>query len=106
MRSRHSDLTDKTTRSANAFKFGLRGQQEWLQAAIPQQAAKRGGVERIAVQNEVVHAAEETVAGVEQVPRELRYPHLVRVTGDAGYLHGARLELHDEEDAVPNQAAE
>ena len=24
MRSKHSDLTDKTNRSANAFKFGLR----------------------------------------------------------------------------------
>jgi hypothetical protein len=39
-----------------------RGQQEWLHAAVSQQAPKRGGIERIPVQNEVLHAAEEAVA--------------------------------------------
>jgi hypothetical protein len=34
-----------------------RGQQEWRHAAIPQQAPKCGGVERIPVQNEIPHAA-------------------------------------------------
>ena len=70
-----------------------RGQQEWLHTAVPQQAPKCRGVERIPVQNEILHAAEEAVAGVEQVPCELRRPHFVRVTGDSGDLHGARLEL-------------
>jgi hypothetical protein len=76
-----------------------------LDPTAAQQAPKRGGVERIAIQNEVLHAAEEAVAGVEQVPCELCHPHHVRLTGDPGDLHSARLELHDEEDAVPDQAA-
>src|SRR4051794_33561810 len=105
MRSKHSDLTDKTNRAANAFKVGLRARAAGAAARYSQQAAKRGRVERIAVKNEVLQAAEEAVAGVDQVPRELRHPHVFRVTGDAGDLHGARLELHGEEDAVPDQAA-
>ena len=63
-------------------------------------APKRGGVERIPVLNEVLRAAEGVVASVEQVPCELRHPHVGRLTGDPGVLHRARLELHDEEDDV------
>ena len=54
------------------------GQQERLHAAVPEQAPKRGGVERIAVQNEVLHAAEEAVTGVDQVPCNLRHQQFVR----------------------------
>ena len=106
MRSKHSDLADTTNRSANAFKFGLRaGRTQWLHAAVPQQAPKGGGVERISVENEVLHAAEEAVAGVGQVPCDLRHPRFVRLTRDPGDLHRAGLELHDEEDDVADQAA-
>ena len=48
--------------------------------------------------------AEEAVAGVGQVSRDLRHPRLVRLTRDPGDLHGAGLELHDEEDDVPDQS--
>jgi hypothetical protein len=46
------------------------------------------------------------VAGVDQVPCELRHPHLVRLTGDPCDLHRARLERHDEEDDVADQPAQ
>ena len=53
-----------------------------------------------------MHAAEEAVAGVGQVPCELCHPGLVRMTGDPGDLHGAGLELHDEEDEIADQSAQ
>ena len=48
----------------------------------------------------------EAVASVGQVPRDLRHPGLVRLTRDAGDLHGAGLEFHDEEDDVADQTAQ
>ena len=53
-----------------------------------------------------LHVPEKAVAGVEQVSCELRHPGFVRLTGDARDLQGARRELEDEEDGVPDQAAE
>ncbi len=43
---------------------------------------------------------------VGEVPCDLRHPGFVRLTRDAGDLHGARLQLHDKEDDVPDQPAQ
>jgi len=63
-------------------------------------------VARIAIEDDVRHAAQESVAGGGQVPSDLRHPDLVRLTRDPGDLHGARLQLHDEEHDVADQAAQ
>src|SRR4051812_9852550 len=54
----------------------------------------------------MVHAAEEAIAGIGQIPRDLRHPLLVRLTRDPRDLDSPSLELHDEEDAVADQAAQ
>src|SRR5205807_1645408 len=82
-----------------------RRQDQWLHATAPQQASKGGSVERVSVQDEVLNAAQEAVAGVSQVPCDLCHPGLVRLTRDAGDLHSAGLEFHDEEDDVADQSA-
>src|SRR6202521_1352603 len=79
-------------------------QDQWLHATPPQQAPKGGGVERVSVQDEVLNAAQETVASVGQVPCDLRHPGLVRLTRDSGDLDRAGLEFHDEEDDVADQS--
>ena len=43
---------------------------------------------------------------VGEVPCDLRHPGFMRLTRDAGDLHGARLQLHDKEDDVPDQPAQ
>ena len=48
-----------------------RREDEWLHAIAPQQAPKGGGVERVSVQDEVLHAAQEAIASVSQVPCDL-----------------------------------
>ena len=80
-------------------------QNQWLRATAPQQAPKGGDVPRVSVQDEVLHAAQEAAASVSQVPCDLCHPGLVRLTRDAGDLHRAGLEFHDEEDDVADQSA-
>jgi hypothetical protein len=53
---------------------------------------------------EVVHAAEDAIIGVRQVPCDLIHPTSVRLMCDPGDLHRAGLELHDEEHDVPDQS--
>jgi hypothetical protein len=55
--------------------------------------------------NQVLHVVEEAVADVGHVAGGLRHPRLVRLTRDPGDLHGAGLELHDEEDDLADQSA-
>ena len=82
------------------------GHRQWFHATVSQEAPEGGGVERIPIQNDVLNLAEKAVAGIGQIPGELRHPDLVRLRGDPGDLHGAGLELHDEEDAVADQATQ
>ena len=83
-----------------------RWQEHWCHATVSQQVPEDVGVERIPIQNDVLNVAQKAVAGIGQVPSELRHPGLVRLRGDPGDLHGAGLELHDEEDDVADQSAQ
>ena len=56
------------------------GQEQRLHTAVAQETAERRGVERVPVENEVLNAVEEAVAGVGQVPCDLRHPRPVRTT--------------------------
>jgi len=104
IRSKHSDLTDPTNRSAKAFKWDSGRQAQGRHVTVPQQVAEGCRVERVSVQNEVFHAAEEAIISVGQVPCDLRHPTATRFTCDPGDLHGAGFELHDAEDDVTDQS--
>ncbi len=97
-------MTDPTNRSANAFKFGLRAGSSRGYTTVPQSVLEGAGIERVSVQNHIVHPAEEAVFGVGQIPGDLRHPVPVRLTGDPRDLYGAGLKLDDEQDDVPDQA--
>src|SRR5262245_18287139 len=66
-------------------------QEQGRHTTVPQPVPEGGGVEGIAVQNEVFGAEEEALFGVGQVPCDLRHPVLVRLRGDPSDLHGAGL---------------
>jgi hypothetical protein len=83
-----------------------RREDQGLHATVAQQAPKGGRVERIAIEDDVLHVAQEAIAGGGQVPSDLRHPGLVRLICDPSDLHGARLQLHNEEDDVADQAAQ
>jgi hypothetical protein len=72
--------------------------------AVPKPVPEGDGVERVPVQNDALHAAEEAVFGVGQVSCDLGHPVRVRLTRDPSDLHGARLEPHHEEDDVTDQS--
>jgi hypothetical protein len=74
-------------------------------ATVPQQISKGGCVERVSVENQVVRVAEEAIVRVGKVPCHLCHPRFVRLTRNTGDLHGAGLELHDEEDNVADESA-
>ena len=70
----------------------------------PQEIPEGNSVERVSVQNEVVHAAKEAVFSVGQVSRDLRHPVPMRLTCNARDLYGPGLQLHDEEDDVSDES--
>ena len=70
------------------------GQPEDFHTTVPQQIPSRGGVERVSVDDQVAHVVEEAVMRVGEVPHGLSHPAFVRLTRDAGDLHGPRFELH------------
>ena len=82
------------------------GQAHGCHTTVPQQVPEGGGVERVSIENEVVHVTEEAVVRVGEVSSYLRHPGFMRLTRDAGDLHGARLQLHDKEDDVLHQPAQ
>src|SRR5262245_9701141 len=107
MRSKHSDLADSTNLSAKRVQVGTpRRENQGLHATVAQQLPEGVGIERVSVQDNVLNAAQEAVAGVGQVPRELRHPRAVRLRRDPGDLYGAALQLHDEEDDVADQTVQ
>jgi hypothetical protein len=83
-----------------------RGQDQWRDAAVPQEAPKGRRVERISVQDDVLHAAEEAIAAVGEISSDLRHPDLVRFTCNSSDLHCSRLKLDHEEDDVADEAAQ
>src|SRR5262249_60790762 len=83
-----------------------RRQEAWRHATVAAWTPKRRGVERVSVQDDVLHAAQESVARIGQVPGELRHPRAVRLRRDPGDLHHASLQLYDEEDDVADQAVQ
>ena len=97
-----SDRFDKSLRKRVQIRTPGR-QEQWLYATASQQVPERGSVERVAVQNERFHTAEEAISGGSQIPCDLRHPGPVRVTRDPRDFHSAGLEPHDEEDGVADQ---
>src|SRR5262245_33775572 len=75
-------------------------------AAIAQQAPKGRGVQRVAIEDEMLNAAQEAVAGGGEIPSDLHHPGLVRLRRKSGDFHGAGLELHHEQDDVADEASQ
>ena len=94
---------ERTNRSAKAFKFGLRAGKSNgftpLSRSRRRNAAVKSG-------SRSVHAAEEPVVGIGQVPRDLFHPRLGRLTRDARDLHCACLQPHHEKDEVADESTE
>src|SRR5690606_16194921 len=65
-----------------------------------EQCCPRLRVQRVAIVNEVGGVAQEPILRVEQVSSHLQHPGPVRSDADARDVHGARLQLDDEEDHV------
>ncbi len=81
------------------------GQAHEVHATGLQQIPEGGSVERVSVEDYVLHVPKEAVVRVREVPGHLCHPRFVRVTRDASDLHRAGLERHHEEDDVANQSA-
>ena len=60
-------------------------------ATVPQQASKGRSVERISIEDDVLNAVQEALAGGREIPTDLCHPGLVRLTRDAGNRHAAGL---------------
>jgi len=59
-----------------------RWKDQWLHATVAQQAPKRRGVQRVAIEDDALQPAQEPVARVGQVPGQLRQPSAVRLRRD------------------------
>ena len=99
-----SDRPDKALRKRVQIRTPGRQAHE-RHATVLQQVPKGGRVQRISVENQVVRVAEEAIVRIGQVASHLCHPWFVWLTRDAGDLHGAGLELHDEEDDVADQSS-
>jgi len=73
--------------------------------AVAEQASKGRAVQRITVDDEVLDTLEEAVGDIGEIAGDLCHPAFVWLAGDPGDLHRARLQLHEEQHEVANQAA-
>jgi hypothetical protein len=81
------------------------GQAHECHTTVTQQVPEGGGVERVSVENHVLRVTEEAVVRVREVLYHLCHPEFVRLTHDAGDLHGAGLQPHAQENDVADQSA-
>ena len=102
--AKHSDLMDRTNRSAYAFRFGLRLGSFSGRTPEPSSVfAERLREERIAVVYEVAATKQESVLGVGEISGDLTDPAPVRRGGDSSDLDLAGLEVDYEQHEVANE---
>ena len=77
---------------------------ESLSAAVLQHLAKRLGVQRVAVEDQLANALRETVFGIRQVPRDLLHPLPRGRVRDPNDFDLTRLDIDHEEDEVADEA--
>src|ERR1700674_4588696 len=105
--SRHSDLIDRTNRSANALRFGLwAGSLRQFTAAARRSSRNSSVNSGSAIVDEVALAPEEPIDVVGEVAGDLLHPGAVGLADDACDLDAPRLDVDDEENEIADQATE
>jgi len=70
-----------------------------------QDGSERVGEFRVAIHQQIILPAQESVFGVAQIPGGLTHPQFVMIRGASGEVHAPRGQFHDEEQITGNQAA-
>jgi hypothetical protein len=96
---RHSSLTDRTKRSANAFKFGLRGGSRRHftppAARVSRNSAQNFG---IAIRQNVATVVQRSQLLQRRIARNLAHPARIRMIGDSRYGHSAAAQVNEKSD--------
>ncbi len=102
---RHSDLVDKTKRSAKAFQIRTSCRQSnRFGLAILEHLPEAGCEQWISVHNDVSGIKQEAIEGVRQIAGHLPHPDLTRLSRKADDLHLSRFEAYHEQDVVANDS--
>ncbi len=101
---RHSDLIDKTKRSANAFRFGLRAGN--LTGLVPLSLSSvfetNSVQQRVSVHDAIFCIARESIEEISQITCHLFHPFSTRLGGNAVDLDLLCFQTHREQNEVAN----
>ena len=104
--ARHASFTDRTQRSAYAFRFGLRGGKSHRpHTTVPDGLVERGAVLGVSIVNQIPMVGEATHLGHPEVPRDVGHPAFVREGGYSRDLNPTRRPMDDQHDGIRHQAA-